>query len=109
MLTKSVLSNVVFVVQVQAQAWRRIRELRAAYQEQAPGEIRIGTRAQLTGYGLDSNQPRLFTYDHASATNALAESMCVYHLAFKFSKALGFNDYMLNHAQPSYKPVSRKT
>ena len=66
-------------------------------------------QTQLTGYRPNSNQARLFTYDHASASNALSESMCVDHLSFRFYEATDFNDYMINHAQPAYKTVSRKT
>src|ERR1044071_5019658 len=64
-------------------------------------------QTQISAGFATSNNP-LFRYDHESSSVALAEAICVDHLAFQFSENLGFNDYMVNHVQPSYKLVSRK-
>ena len=66
-----------------------------------PGQTQIST-------GFATSTKPLFRYDHASSSVALAKAICVDRLAFQFSENLGFNDYMVNHVQPSYKLASRK-
>ena len=64
---------------------------------------------QLAGYGTHSNQPpSLFSYDHASSSDAFSEVLAVESLSFSFAQKAGFNDWMVNHVQPAYKPISRQ-
>ena len=67
-------------------------------------------QTQLAGYGIHSNHPpSLFSYDHATSTDAFSEVLAVEGLSFSFAQKVGFNDWMVNHVQPAYKPISRQT
>jgi hypothetical protein len=66
-------------------------------------------QTQLAGFATSSsNNPHLFTYNHETSMYAFSESICVDHLAFQFAESVGFNDWMTNHVQPAYQPISRK-